>query len=191
MASPIGHTLCGFAIASNFPKQFSFKNWVYWITVLIFTNLPDFDYLFGFIAGNPNEYHRLWTHSLGFMFLSGLFVFFLQRVMQGKWGIKWPLLAMALVFSHLVVDYLGVDTRGDVGIPVFWPLISENFISPISIFRDIHKSNSSGNFIQSLFSVYNLWTIIQEILILGTVLVLILFIQKKNNLSNENKIDSI
>lgn len=179
MASPVGHSLCGLAIAAFFPRLFSLKNWVLWIAILCFANLPDMDYLFGFFTGNPNTFHRLWTHSLGFMLMVGVLVLFIERWVNRAWKFQWSILAMLLIFFHLVVDYLGVDTRGDVGIPIFWPVSSENFISPVSIFRDIHKSNSSGNFIQSLFSVYNLWTIIQEILILGSVFIVVFFYKRK------------
>ena len=178
MASPVGHTILGIAVSSLFWKQFAFKKWVFWGAVLLFANLADFDYFFGFFTGNPNAYHRLWTHSFGFVLFTGIIVLLRCRMTTRTWDFRWPVFVMILMSSHLIIDYLGMDTRGNIGIPLFWPISSECFISPVSVFRDIHKSHSSHNFVQSLFSWYNGITVLLEVAVAIPFVILIFYLNK-------------
>ena len=60
MASPVGHSLFGLGIYSAANKQF---NWKTVFIYIVLANLADFDFLFGFVVGEPNKYHHQFTHS--------------------------------------------------------------------------------------------------------------------------------
>lgn len=142
-----------------------------WIRIalvsLILANLPDMDYVFGFLIGRPNAFHRGWTHSL--VFALGVAVLFgaFRYVMSGKVEIRSPLIVFGLISSHLVVDLLTLDVSDPVGIPVFWPFSSDHFASPVVLFRDVHKGVTNRMFFSVLFTTHNLITIGSEFLIFG------------------------
>ncbi len=177
MCTPVGHSLLGAAVGFTRDTRF-YKKAGFWIFVLFFANLPDMDYLFGIFSGNPNLYHRYWMHSLGFVLLCGILVLILSRLFMKRWEVKWSLFSVFLMLSHLLIDYLGKDSSIPSGIQLFWPVSSQFVIAPVTIFREVSKSSSSDGFIQSLFCMYNLWTIIQEFVILGPLVGLAFLVQK-------------
>jgi len=169
MASPIGHTLAGVAagLAVQRPDKPQLKNWL--TVVIIGSNLADIDFLFGLFGESMNQYHRFWTHSLGFVALTVLLA-----VAVGHW-VKRPMtrrtiVLLALVMgSHLLVDMFSLDRKAPLGIPLFWPLWEGYVIAPIMPLGDLVKSGEMRHFFQSLFCVHNLRTVFKEVWLLGPV----------------------
>jgi membrane-bound metal-dependent hydrolase YbcI (DUF457 family) len=163
---------------------------VAWIALwsLILTNLPDVDYLFGFLIGRPNAFHRDWTHSLLFA-LGGAAVFLgIRSLMSGKVEIRSSLLVFGLISSHLIVDLFTLDKSDPVGIPLFWPFSSEHVIAPVILFRDVHKGVTNGTFFRVLFSSHNLATMGSELLIFGPfVAVSYWILNRKTQRADEDK----
>jgi membrane-bound metal-dependent hydrolase YbcI (DUF457 family) len=135
------------------------------ISMIIFSNLPDVDYLFGTIKGNPNLYHHLWTHSIVF----GIFVGFMYWFFKKSASYWAGLIVSCLMFSHILLDYFTLDTNPPFGIQLFWPISKTYFISPVSIFRDVSKASANKLFIQSLFCWHNLKTVLVELVLLGPI----------------------
>jgi len=140
-----------------------------WIALysLIFANLPDVDYLFGFIVGRPNAFHRDWTHSLVFALGIAVLFMWIRFLKSSTVEIRSSLLVFGLISSHLVVDYFALDMSDPVGIPLFWPFSSEHYIAPIILFRDVHKGVTNAAFFRVLFSSHNLITLLSELMIFG------------------------
>jgi hypothetical protein len=59
-----------------------------------------------------------------------------------------------------------------------WPFSSKYFISPVSIFMDVQKANTTAEFIPSLFSKHNFLMMFSEIGIFGVLCFLIKLIRR-------------
>ena len=122
MPSPIGHTLLGLALYAQFlshPWRFSF------ITILLITfasNLPDFDFIFGFLEGDPNRYHRGISHSFGISGVLFLTLFVFERFIIKRDNISYSLWFLGFYLLHIASDFFGADSRLPYGQPILWPL---------------------------------------------------------------------
>jgi len=92
-------------------------------------------------------------------------------------------LFFSVYFSHLLIDFFAVDNSFPYGEQLLWPFTSEYYLSPVPIFMDVHKSDVSFNFIQSLFSKHNFIMVLSEIGIFGTYYLIVEFIKKNGFLS--------
>jgi len=165
--SPVGHTLAGASIllaSGKKTQKFSFSQWG---IVFLLANLQDIDYLFGYVVGNPNKYHHLWTHSLTFAVGTGVISGFVYWIVVQKESFRFGCIAFFLVFSHLVLDFFTRDTMYPYGMKLFWPFSQKFFISPVVLFLDVNKASSSYAFVRSLFCWHNFWTVLVELIILG------------------------
>lgn len=165
MPTTIGHSLAGVLVSEAkifMPSQSIFKTLAFSI---ILANLADADFLPGLLSGNPNKFHHGVTHSVGASFIVGFlfagYFFYCQRRFLAPF-----MFATVGYSSHVVFDFFTVDTSMPHGIPMFWPISSEYFISPIAAFFDVRRSASTGTFFQSLFVAHNGWTVLREIIIL-------------------------
>jgi membrane-bound metal-dependent hydrolase YbcI (DUF457 family) len=180
MPTPIGH-LFGGVICLFFGKKIFVKNRVIIACAIIFAQLPDIDLLFGLVQGNPNQFHHTFTHSFVFVLCAGLLgglIVNKLKVMQFR---KSFVLFTISGVSHLLLDLLALDTSAPFGAPIFWPLSNSFYISPITIFSDVHRSSSSHTFWASLFSWHNFETILIEIMLLAPIVALLYIVRKKMN----------
>jgi len=167
MCTPIGHALVGYSMIKNQSEMNPSSLWLMVVQVLLISNLPDIDFLFGFAVGNPNRFHHLWTHSLMFAIMAGGLYGMIYTLFTKKNGFKVGLMVAGIVCSHLLLDFLSKDTREPCGMPLFWPFSQAFFLSPVPLFSDISKSSSSGTFLGSLFCLYNLRTVMIEVALLS------------------------
>ena len=175
MCTPVGHSLVGYTILLSRHDKNGRGWWMVVFSAMVISNLPDVDFLFGYIVGHPNQYHHLWTHSLVFALLAGLFFGFGYRVFKRRAGIRVGFLVFAVILSHVVLDLFTKDTSPPYGMQLFWPVSRGFFISPVTIFREVSKSSASGTFLKSLFCWHNLWTVLSEVGLLGIPLGFVLF----------------
>jgi inner membrane protein len=145
MATPIGHSLAGYAVACR--SKGGRTSYQLVVLCILMANVPDFDFLPGLIAGNPALYHQGITHSIGF----GCIVSLVAAAGYAYGG--WPLLQIFYLclfsyVSHLVMDVFGPDGRLPYGIPLFWPISDTYFISPIHFFLGMHHAESAHASIQ-------------------------------------------
>lgn len=169
MATPIGHSLAGYAVHTFFDRQGDVgrRNWI-WLAVFM-AIAPDLDFVPGFLAGTPALYHQGVSHSLGF----ALAVSLGAAAICAKRNYFLPVLALCFsaYLSHLVIDFFGPDGRLPYGQPLFWPVSTEHFISPVKIFWGMHHAGSSDasqlEWITGVLSPYNLAAILVEVLVIG------------------------
>ena len=171
MPTSIGHALAGTFLNQTrvfVPADTLFKSLM---ISIILANLADIDFLPGLLAGNPNRFHHGVTHSLGATLMTALaFGFYFYAKQHQFWA---PFAFSGLLYlSHVGLDFLTADTSLPQGVPIFWPLSGEYYLSPISVFSSVHKDSSSATFVQSLFVAENTWTIFREIFILGPIVLL-------------------
>jgi inner membrane protein len=142
MATPLGHSLAGYAIynlargAQGKPSRGQF------LLCICMASAADLDFLPGVLLGSPTLYHQGITHSLGFALLVSLGVAGVCRLRKTPFLTMFGVSALAYL-SHLAIDFLGSDTRPPYGIPLLWPISTEHFLSSIPLFRGVRHAASS------------------------------------------------
>jgi membrane-bound metal-dependent hydrolase YbcI (DUF457 family) len=100
--------------------------------------LPDVDLAFRFVDGR--NHHNNEVHSVGAALVVALAAALALR------ALRWPralpaALAVGLAFSsHLLLDYLNVDTNPPIGLMALWPFAQGHLKSPIPIFLDVGRA---------------------------------------------------
>ena len=86
------------------------------------------------------QYHRGASHSVGAAALAGVAVYALARL-RGAAGAaaRLGLLACAGWLSHLLLDWLGSDSRAPFGIMALWPFDRSYFVAPFPVFLDVGR----------------------------------------------------
>lgn len=132
--SPVGHALAG--IASGWPL----------VPRAVRQRAPVASALIvGAIAAAPDldllvHDHRGPAHSVGAAVLAGVVAWLLTR--RARWGIA----AAVAWASHVLLDWLGTDTRPPIGIMALWPFSHGYYQSPVSIFPAVSRRYWSTEF---------------------------------------------
>jgi inner membrane protein len=169
MPSPIAHSLMGCVIARSSSRPYFEKPWQLAIFCAALANLPDSDYFFGIVQDAPNLYHRQFTHSLGFAVLIGLACGLFFKIRGRRF---WPMFYLAGLscFSHVVLDFFGNDTSSPLGVIALWPVSSEYFMSPVTIFSNLVKGDTLVELIKAVFTLHNMMALLREMVVLLLVL---------------------
>jgi hypothetical protein len=131
-------------------------------------NLPDVDFIVGFVLGRPGIFHRGVSHTavaaVLFGVVAGTFAWW------RRWDRWWPavLLCAAAYGSHLLLDFFTVDQRPPLGAPFLWPFTDAYFLSPVSVFHEILIDGKSRTaFIWSIVAWPTVIVLAREALIAG------------------------
>jgi inner membrane protein len=164
----------GYALYDSTRKDDTRFSWRLLVLLVILANIPDADFLPGLLVGNANQWHHhYFSHSLGAAIIVGLFTtYFYTRGTDRKFAPYFGLFFGAY-FSHLVLDYFTADTSEPLGLPIFWPLTTQYFYSPKTIFMAVHKIGASEQFFQSLFVLHNVWVLLWEAVVFVPILSII------------------
>lgn len=175
MALPIAHAAAGYLVhrvGRGVPGgRRQGPDWRRAVVFMTIGNLPDFDFLIGFVLGRPGMLHRGASHTVLaaviFGLLAGAFVHWFRRERFAPSA----LLFGAAYLSHLALDFLTIDTRPPAGGQFLWPFSSEYFIAPVTIFREIHiDGRTRVGFLQSVFAWPLLIVLAREVVISAVVL---------------------
>jgi inner membrane protein len=109
---------------------------------------PDLDLLLRFIDGV--NHHRGPSHSLGMALLVAILGLAMGRL---GFGVPGGLAMGAAWASHVLLDYLGIDTVAPYGEMALWPLSREFFIAPVPFFYDVPRSFSPEAIRHNLIAV--------------------------------------
>ena len=174
MATPIGHSLAGYVVyIFAAAKDRDRLNLI--LLCIVMANAPDLDFLPGIFLGKPAMYHQGITHSLGFALMVSLVAAVLYSIKGKSFSVTFNLCFFSY-FSHLVIDFFGPDQRLPYGIPLFWPISVEHFISPVSLFLGVHHVRSTSastlEWIDGIFDPYNLGAICLEVLLIAPFILL-------------------
>jgi hypothetical protein len=92
--------------------------------------LPDADVLF--------TTHRTWTHSLGAALLVGALMALGLRL-AGRPALRLAALGTLAYVSHVLLDWLGTDSREPRGVMALWPLTSTYYKAQLDLFEEISR----------------------------------------------------
>jgi membrane-bound metal-dependent hydrolase YbcI (DUF457 family) len=137
--SPVAHGLLGLTVhvlAARDDSELR-DRWRLGVTVAA-ALLPDLDLTFRLVDGRNHHNNEL--HSVGFALVAALVaaVFFSLRrharplALAATVGLAWC--------SHLLLDYLNVDTNPPIGLLALWPFSHSYFKFPYPIFMDIGRT---------------------------------------------------
>lgn len=148
------------------------------LALVVVANLPDADFLPGFLTGDANRYHSVWSHSLGAAVVVGAAIAAFAAFRGGRPAPTF-LLFGGVYFSHVVLDSLAVDGRPPYGVMMWWPLSDARLISPWPVFMSVDKVGRSDGFFQSLFVAHNLRAALWEIAVFAPVVLLVRAARKR------------
>lgn len=177
MSSPFGHSIAGYFVAVFETRTWKVINLRKLISYIFIANAADLDLIPGFIIGKPNLFHHGASHSLCAAVLFSIAAAFFMGSKE-KHYIKMVSIAFCLYVSHLFFDYLSVDGRPPIGIPVFWPLSNEYFIFPYPFLPPVMHSSvdhaTTGQFLNALFSIHNLYVMLIELAVTMPLLIILI-----------------
>jgi membrane-bound metal-dependent hydrolase YbcI (DUF457 family) len=155
VALPIAHATAGYLVHRAgrgvlSEDRSSLAGWRRAVVFMLIGNLPDTDFLPGFVLGQPGLFHRGVTHTvLAAVVFAAAAAFVRWR--RGERCGSVALLFGAAYLSHVVLDFLTKDTHSPAGGQFLWPLSSSYFVSPVTIFTEIHlASRTRAGFLLSL-----------------------------------------
>ena len=179
MPSPVAHGLAGLAIAHFALRSGRLPNpgvdvptrragSIFWTGALVFAaNAPDLDFVPGILIGNAGRFHHGATHTLAAVLAFGLLAWGSARL-AGLGSARRIGVVMALGFlSHLLFDWMTVETNGPYGMTLLWPLSWDRLSSPIQVFMEIRRDGRAGGFVQSLLQWHNVKAAVWELTLLG------------------------
>lgn len=137
MPSPLGHFLAGVAThVATAPS--SDLAWRTRTAVTVACALaPDLDFAAGLWGV---RWHQKHTHSIGAAVIAAVVV---AAVSALRGSPRWRGLGLGALLgwlSHVLIDFLNVDTHPPVGIMALWPLSDGFYKSPWPIFMDIGRT---------------------------------------------------
>jgi membrane-bound metal-dependent hydrolase YbcI (DUF457 family) len=139
MPSPVAHALAGLAVhvLSSRDRVDLADRWRAGVTVAA-ALAPDIDLAFKYVDGR--NHHNDEMHSIGLALVAAGASALFFRWRRGRA----PLAAALAVFlawsSHLVLDYLNVDTNPPIGLLALWPFSQAYWKSPVPLFLDIGRT---------------------------------------------------
>src|SRR5262245_38049701 len=119
------------------------------------------------------KWHRGPSHSLGAAVLVGVVAWLVTRG-TGRRDPRTAFAIAAAYASHVLLDWLGSDTRPPIGIPALWPISQAYYESSLHLFAAV-----SRRYWLAEFWTYNLYALGRELLILGPI-VIALYLTRRN-----------
>jgi len=172
MALPIAHAAAGYLVRRAarrvLPADRSLAEaWRRAAVFMVVGNLPDLDFLVGFVLGRPGMLHRGLSHTIFAAAVFGLAAGALAWRRREPFG--WAALAYGAAYgSHLLLDWLTIDTRPPLGGQFLWPLSDAYLISPITIFTEMYLDGQTrAGFLATVLAWPTLLALLREAVMVG------------------------
>lgn len=154
MATPLGHYLVGLSITQGLARDSAERKRGLWLAVI--ACLPDLDVIPGFFVGRLGQFHHGITHSFAaaaiFLIFAWLFFRWRARVIS----LNLSILIFLLYASHVVLDFVTLDTGAPYGVPLFWPWSHDSYQSFWLLLPNVQHTRAP------VFSVHNILLMVQE-----------------------------
>jgi membrane-bound metal-dependent hydrolase YbcI (DUF457 family) len=170
MALPIAHAAAGYLVhraAHRGPSRGDpAKVWRHAALFMLVGNLPDFDFLIGFVVGRPGLVHRGVSHSLLAVVVFGALAGWVGRRWRDARFLPNAVAFGAAYASHLLVDWLTMDSRPPLGGQFLWPFSDTYYISPVPIFGEVWLNGTTrAGFISTVLAWPTMLVLAREIAI--------------------------
>ena len=139
MPSPLGHALAGLIVHTALARDVRDLRAPLRLAAVVGAALvPDVDLAFRFVDGR--NHHNNETHSLGAAVLAGLVALLVARLAGAAYPLRLALAVGAAWGSHVLLDYLNLDTNPPIGIMAWWPWSDRHYKFPWPLFLDIGRT---------------------------------------------------
>ena len=159
MPSPLAHLTAGYVVYEVYRRKRPHQDKkrigpvsLLLIIVSILSLLPDVDSAAGILTGDFGRYHNNLTHSLLVGVGVSLAISSLISIKDRANFTAWFIISLISYNLHIVLDFF---TYGR-GVMAFWPLSSERFLSPVTLFYGLHWSDG-------WLSIRHLLTLVTEV----------------------------
>lgn len=187
MATPIGHGLAGYLVYRSLLGSNKKDSSMLLLLCACLAISPDLDFLPGIFYGQPALYHQGVSHSLGFAVTVGLISTVAYKKYAKDAGSllgKWSLFSLAYA-SHLLLDLFGPDKSPPYGIPLFWPLTDDSYLSPVQILWGVHHakstSTSTTEWVNSILNLHNVGAIGIELAVVLPWILIVIYFQRQSH----------
>jgi membrane-bound metal-dependent hydrolase YbcI (DUF457 family) len=174
MPSPVAHSLTALALRLLVPATAQQRVWMPALFLVVLANLPDVDFIPGYLTSDPRAYHWGPTHSVTAALAVALLVGWVAQRSGHRFKL-WFLLAGTAYGSHLMLDLLLGPGAPSIGLQILWPFSTDRFMARVSVFRMAPASIAEGP-VAAFFSLEMLPIIAREVLILLPVVIVAWFI---------------
>jgi len=141
MPSPVGHLLAGAIVHAAFARDRSdLMNFRRAVPVLGAAVVADVDLLFRWF--DPQALHQGPTHGIGSALLAGLVVLMLARLFRANRWIRLGLAVATAWGSHILLDWLNVDSSVPIGLMALWPFDDAYYKASWPVLLDIGRQMS-------------------------------------------------
>lgn len=169
MALPIAHAAAGYLVhRATFDGRPASEAWQRAAVFMFIGNLPDLDFLIGFALGFPGMVHRGASHTVLAAVLFGIAVGAFAR---WRWGERFGPIALAFgaaYASHLLVDFLTIDSRPPAGAQFLWPLSDAYFGTTVPVFGEIYiDGRTREGFLRTVLAWPSVVVLFRELVIAG------------------------
>ena len=137
-------------------------------------NAPDLDFLPGMLVGRPMAYHRGVTHTIAAVVVVVVLVALGTRLAgrRSPRPMRAAAWAGAVYASHLLLDYISVDSRPPHGGRFLWPLSDAYWQAPVAVLPEIVVDGSGPRaFLASLVGPHTLSVWLRELGVLSFAIV--------------------
>jgi membrane-bound metal-dependent hydrolase YbcI (DUF457 family) len=139
MPSPIAHVLAGVTVhvLASRDRAALADRWRAALTVAA-ALAPDVDLAFRYVDGR--NHHNDEMHSVGAALAAAGLAWLLLRWRRRRAAFAAAVAVFLGWTSHLVLDYLNVDTHPPIGLLALWPFSDAYWKSPVPLFLDIGRT---------------------------------------------------
>ena len=157
MATPLGHYLVGLSITQGLARDSAERKQGLWLAVIACA--PDLDVIPGFFVGRLGQFHHGISHSFAAAAIFSIFawLFFSRRARVISLSLS--ILLFLLYASHVVLDFVTLDTGAPYGVPLFWPWSHDSYQSSWLLLPNVQHTRAP------LFGAHNLLLLVQESLV--------------------------
>jgi inner membrane protein len=143
MPSPVGHAIAGLTVhVLTAGRRDELLDWRRAAVVTSAALAPDLDLAFRFVDGR--NHHGQETHSLGVAAIAAGSAFALALLLRYQRALVLAVAVGLAWSSHVLLDYLNVDTSPPIGILALWPFSGAYFKIPWPIFLDVGRTLDLG-----------------------------------------------
>jgi inner membrane protein len=152
---------------------------------MVLANLPDLDFMIGhFVWGDAERIHGGVTHGLPVA--AAIAVVLALAFPGGMSRVRSFLVYFAAIGSHGLIDlfssFHGVGLVPTYGVSILAPLSDAKVSLPVSLFFGV----SHGS-LEKLLSLHNVWVVLYEILVFGTLVGVVLAVKLAGNSSGRRR----
>ena len=189
MCSPLGHSLLALGLGALQGRTGDGRAW---LGFCLFTGIaPDLDILVGWALGDINGYHHLGSHSLFAAMLYGLLTWLAIPLFPPGLPdrMRWARAGFVIYCGHILLDLVTFDGSEPVGMQLMWPFSDAFHIAHFTIFPPFRHDTVGGDMllmIDSMTGPENLHTVAVELLVLVPVLLLCVFLRRRQALKPMN-----